>query len=379
MTNRKLIVFGTLSLITALVIGSVFGALLILTLPSWRSFLPFKVPKAFQEVPGKVEEIVKSEKRVVTGEESATINVVETASPAVVSVVTKEVGFDPETGIVEEEKGIGTGFIVESEGLVLTNWHVVSDERTEYTIVAKDKKSYPVSKIFRDQGNDTAIVKINASGLPTLKLGDSSNLKVGQTVVAIGNALGKFDNSVTTGVVSQIGRKVTANRDLFGLQKETLENVIQTDAALNPGNSGGPLLNLSAEVIGINVATTQGAQNIGFAIPINIAKGILDGFRQQGRIVKPYLGVSYQLIEGSRRVPSGALVRLVVPSSPAEKAGIQAKDIIIKLNESKINVDSPLSSVITKQKVGDTIEVTVWRDGGEIKLRATLGESPPEK
>lgn len=379
MSNRRLVVFGVLSVIAALIMGSFFGAITVLTLPRWQSYLPFKLPSLTQELPKQVERIVPGEKRVVTGEESAIIKVVETASPAVVSVVTKEVGFDPETGIVEEEKGIGTGFIVDEGGLILTNWHVVSDERTEYTIVTKDKKSYPVSKVFRDQGNDIAIVKIDASGLPTLKLGDPSNLKVGQTVVAIGNALGKFDNSVTTGVVSQIGRKVTANRDLFGIQKETLENVIQTDAALNPGNSGGPLLNLSAEVVGVNVATTQGAQNIGFAIPINIAKGVLDSFRQHGRIVKPYLGVSYQLIEGSRRIPSGALVRLVVPGSPAEKAGIGSKDIIIKLNESKIDVDSPLSSVITKQKVGDTIEVTVWRDGKEIGLKATLGESPPEK
>lgn len=354
--------------------GSFLGAYFALGYPSWSQYLFKNAVKTSNSTSAPLF----GEKRTVATEESSVIKVVDEASPAVVSVVTKNVNFDPDTGIVEEEQGIGTAFIIDSNGTILTNNHVVSDEKTEYTVVTKDKKSYPAAKISRDPSNDLAIIKINATGLPTVKIGDSSALKPGQYVVAIGNALGKFDNSVTTGVVSQLGRKVTASASPFGGARETLENVIQTDAALNPGNSGGPLLNLSGEVIGVNVATTQGAQNIGFAIPINIAKGVLDGYQKQGRIVRPYLGVSYQVIEGSTKYPSGGLVRLVVPGSPAEKAGIQQKDIITKIDDSPVSPDSPLSAAIAKHKVGDTITIVVWRDGKELKLQATLAESPDQ-
>lgn len=355
-----------------LLVGVVGGSLLVSTYPDWGPKLGLKLPARKQTsttVPGPTT-------RVVTDQESAVIKVVEDTSPAVVSIVAKEVGFDPETGVVEQEQGIGTGFITDASGVVLTNWHVVSEEKTDYTVVTKDKKSYPAVKIERDQANDIAIIKINASGLPTIKLGDSAKLKIGQTVVAIGNALGKFDNSVTTGVVSQIGRKVTASSGFFGSAVETLENVIQTDAALNPGNSGGPLINLDGEVIGINVATTQGAQNIGFAIPINTAKGVLEGYQQQGgRILKPFLGVTHQLIQGNARIPSGALIRSVVPNSPADKAGIKPKDVITKVDSKSIDLENPLASIVSKKKIGDSVEVDLWRDGQNLKVKATLEQA----
>lgn len=354
--------------------GAVLGVFLILDFPVWGKnlSLPF-----FSNLSSSVSKGLQT--RVVVDEQSAVINVVEQASPAVVSIVTKSVDFDPLRGPVNSEQGIGTGFIVKGSGVILTNNHVVSDEAVDYLVVTKDKKTYPVVKIFRDASNDIAILTLNASNLPTVDLGDSSKLKVGQKVVAIGNALGRFDNTVTTGVVSGIGRGVTAS-DPFSAGSETLENVIQTDAALNPGNSGGPLLDLSGKVIGINFAVTQGAQNIGFVIPINIAKPILDGFLKEGRIVKAFLGVGYRMIDTSigqlSNLPPGAFVQTVVKGSPAEKAGLKAGDIITKINNDAINSDNPLSREINGKKVGDSINITVNRDGQTLNFSATLEEAP---
>ena len=357
-----------------LFIGTVGGSFLATSFPGWASQIGLKIP--FNQVT-KPSDMSDNAKIVVVDEENSVTKVVEDVSPAVVSVVTKEVGFDPETGIVEEDQGIGTGFIIDKNGVVMTNAHVVSNESTEYTVVTRDKKSYPVTRVDRDPVNDVAILRIDATDLPVAKLGDSTKLKVGQTVIAIGNALGKFDNSVTKGVISQIGRTVTAGNGLFG-QSETLEDVIQTDAALNPGNSGGPLLNIEGEVIGINVATTVGAQNIGFAIPINTAKTIYQGYQEYGRILRPYLGVSHQLIQGNTKIPSGALIRAVVPGSPAEKSGIRVRDIITKVDGKTISLDSPLSSAIAKKKIGDTIDIEIWRDTESIKVKATLEQTPEE-
>lgn len=370
-TKIFFVVFG----ISAAVFGSIVGA----NYSTWSQKLPFgiKLPILTQEQ----ETPLQSEKRVVTSEESAVIKVVEKASPAVVSIVAKQVGFDPLRGPTSDSRGIGTGFIVDANGIILTNDHVVEDTDISYTIVTKDKKTFPVKKIDRDSLNDLAILQVEAVGLPTVELGDSDNLQVGQTVVAIGNALGRFDNTVTVGVISGIGRGVTAS-DSLGIRSETLENVIQTDAALNPGNSGGPLLDLSARVIGINFAVTEGAQNIGFVIPINRAKVVLEQFREVGRIIKPFLGVAYQLINKDiadiRGLPQGAFVQRVVDNSPAKKAGIKIGDIITKFAGSQISEEQTLATTISKFKVGDSVEIEVFRDGKTLNFKATLAEAENE-
>lgn len=320
--------------------------------------------------------------QVVVDEESALISAVGKVSPAVVSVVAEQSGFNPFSGQTDTtQQGIGTGFIVESTGIILTNKHVVSDTSLTYTVVLKDKTSYPVKKVFLDSSHDLAIIKIDATNLPTVEMGDSSHLKVGQTVIAIGNALGRFDNTVTRGVVSALGRGVTASSgDPFNPQSENLEDVIQTDASLNPGNSGGPLVDLAGQVVGINSAVSSGAQGIGFAIPTNTFTPVLQNFEKNGRIISPYLGVSYQLVTGDlstfTRLPEGALVRGVVSGSPAEKAGLKAGDVILSMAGESVNATTSLSQIISKHQVGEAVNIVIDRGGKQQTLTATLAEVP---
>ncbi len=314
----------------------------------------------------------------VVSEESAVIEVVEKNSPAVVSIAAQQVVFSPFGGASTEDSSIGTGFIVEGNGLILTNKHVVAAANARYRVILKDGTDYAVEEIHRDPFVDLAILKINASGLPTVTLGDSSILKVGQTAVAIGNALGKFSNTVTVGVVSGIGRGITASSG-FG-QSEVLDDVIQTDAALNPGNSGGPLLNLSGEVVGINVATTSGAENIGFSIPIDAVKPVLDDFKVKGKIVRPFLGIEYVIVTEDlsvlRKLPQGAFIQRVVEGTPAADAGLKAGDIVTKIDGQGINEQNTVAAVIRSHKMGEKLVLTVDRNGQQLELTATLGEAP---
>ncbi|OGY22069.1 MAG: hypothetical protein A2113_02565 [Candidatus Woykebacteria bacterium GWA1_44_8] len=357
-------------------IGAIIGA----TYPNWANNLAF-LPESLKPKAAGLKEVTTSggEKAVRTVEESAVIDVVDKASPGVVSIVAKTVALDPLRGVTQNQQGIGTGFVVRSDGIIFTNSHVVENSSINYTVVTKDKKTYQVKKIDRDPSIDFAILKVDAKDLPTVILGDSDALKVGQKVVAIGNALGMFDNTVTVGVVSGIGRGVTAS-DSLGVSQETLENVIQTDAALNPGNSGGPLLDLSAKVIGINFATTVGAENIGFVIPINRIKPVLEQYQASGRIIRPFLGISYVMInEGTaivQNLPQGAFIRRVVAGSPAAKAGLEAGDVITKFGGVALKDGATLAAAIGKYKVGQTVDLEVWRDGKTVKLKATLTEAP---
>ena len=189
---------------------------------------------------------------------------------------------------------MGTGFVVDAQGLIVTNKHVVADSQAQYQVITADNQSYPVQNIYRDPANDLAFLKIDAQGLTPVELGDSDNLKVGQFVVAIGTALGEFRHTVTTGVISGLGRGITAGSVFEGYVEE-LDNVIQTDAAINPGNSGGPLINSAGQVVGVNVAVASGAENIGFALPINTVKTALADFTRPG-IFRPFLGVNYTMI-----------------------------------------------------------------------------------
>lgn len=326
----------------------------------------------------------------VLREESAVIDVAETVSPSVVTVsVTKErqlvepYFLDPfrlfefrRPGKREQvNQDIGSGFVIE-QGLVVTNKHVVSDTTATYRIITKDDQELAVSKIYRDPTNDISILKVEGLNTPHVTLGDSEKLKVGQFVVAIGTALGEFRHTVTTGVISGLGRGIQAG-DPFGGFAEQLDNVIQTDAAINPGNSGGPLLNSAGQVIGVNVAVAQGSQNVGFALPINTVKKVLESFSKTGQFERPFLGVRYQMLSKdtaiSNNVPAGAYVVEVVADSPADKAGIETGDIIVKFGGQAVaEVDGGLANLVNGSKAGDVVGMEIFREGKSVNVQVPL-------
>lgn len=350
-----------------------------------RSYVGFdsKIKDLFGSITQKVIKVDQQvvTRRTVVSEESAVISMVEKASPSVVSIVAKRTSFDPFRGPMTQESGIGTGFVVDKKGTILTNKHVVSDTGTKFTVLTKDGKTYNVLKINLDPSNDLAILKTDAIGLTPIELGDSDSIKLGQTVIAIGNALGRFTNTVTKGVVSGIGRGITASANAYSAG-ESLENVIQTDAALNPGNSGGPLIDLDGRVIGVNVAVASGTENIGFSIPINTIKPVLEEFEASGKISRPFIGIEYILISKDvalmNKVPEGAYVRSVIAGSAAEEAGLLAGDIITEIDGEKVSDANPLAKIIQKHKVGDKITLIIDRNGDIKTLSATLKEAATE-
>jgi S1-C subfamily serine protease len=349
--------------------------------------------------------------------EKQTIETVKKVSPAVVSIVIskfmpkiKQMPFMPfnpfgemggplpeqpiekhshaESNGEKVKVGGGSGFIFHSDGLILTNKHVVYDAEAEYTVITSDDKEFTGKVISRDPVNDVAVIKINAKDLPTVELGDSDHIEMGQTVIAIGNALGLFTNTVSKGIVSGLGRKISASLGQSG-QTENLRDVIQTDVAINQGNSGGPLVNLEGKVIGINTAIIFGAQNIGFAIPVNWAKADLEDLIKFGRIVRPYIGLRYVTLNKTLQtryalpVDYGALVikdhvpgsQAVVPNSPADKAGIKENDIVLEINGQKLTEKSELTDIVQSSKVGDELDMTVLREGKTtITLKTVLEE-----
>lgn len=325
-------------------------------------------------------------KKVVLEESSAVIDTVNKVSSAVVSIQLKTT-VQNLFGQTYEAEGAGTGFIITSDGLILTNKHIASDANAQYTVVTSDGTSYPATVKSLDPVKDIAVLQINARNLPIVELGDSDALKVGQWVVAVGNALGKFDNSVTVGVISGSNRSIQAT-DANGANSESLSGMLQTDAAINTGNSGGPLLNLEGQVIGINTAVASGAQSIGFAIPINDAKTAIESIKTTGRIIRPYLGVRYIQItkeiaaEEKLSVDYGALIAkgnsltevAVVSGSPADKAGLKENDIILEVNGEKVNQNNDLLKLIQKYKVGDQIELKILSSGQEKSVKITLEE-----
>ncbi len=353
--------------------------------------------------------------------ESAVIQAVELASPSVVSVVVSkdlpvieqcpytvnpfsdlppdiqqffgnDLGpqqyYAPcQKGTANQEVGGGSGFIISSDGLILTNKHVVADTSADYTVLTNDGQKHPATVVARDPVKDLAVLRIQASGLPVVTLGDSSGLKLGQTSIAIGNALGEFRNTVSVGVISGLARTITASGD-NGAGTETLSDVIQTDAAINPGNSGGPLLNLRGEVIGINTAIVSGAQNLGFAIPINAAKQAIASVKASGKIQTPYIGVRYLPVDDTlsqqEKLPVnyGALLRgnqdgpAVVKGSPAAQAGLQAEDIILEVDGTKVDSTNSLVDLIGKYNVGDTVTLKVQRGTSVLTVSVKLTDRP---
>jgi len=325
------------------------------------------------------------EKQTVVYEESVITKVVEESLPSVVTVGIMKTTqgqsylqidpFNPFGGFTQIpgkkqkiDQNIGSGFVVTKDGFIITNKHVVSDEQASYKVLTNDKKEYNVEKIYRDPLNDLAILKVSANNLKALTLADSSKLKLGQMTIAIGTPLGEFTNTVTTGIVSGLGRGITAGSPFEGYV-EKLDNVIQTSAPISPGNSGGPLLNSFGQVIGINAAIAQEGSNIGFAIPSNVIKDLLNNFAKSGNsFERPYVGVRYKMVDKQTAilndVVEGAYVTEVLEDSPAQKAGLEAQDIITEFDGTKVKGDDEqtLAKMILQKKVGDSVPIKYWRN-----------------
>ena len=293
-----------------------------------------------------------------------------------------------QNGTEKKEVGGGSGFLVSEDGYIMTNKHVVEDEKAEYTVFLEDDAKYSAKVVARDPLNDIAVLKIEAKDLPFLTFGDSENLHVGQSVIAIGNPLMEFSNSVSVGVVSGLSRSIVAGGMLTG-QAEHLDGVIQTDAAINPGNSGGPLLNLRGDVVGMNVAIANG-ENIAFSIPANLVKSVYESVKENGKIVRPYLGLRYvqisqQLKEKNKlAVDYGVLVMrgdtvedlAVLPGSPADKAGLVENDIVLEIDGKKLDEDVSLARIIAGKNVGDTVKLKVLHKGEEKSIEIKLEMLP---
>lgn len=337
-------------------------------------------------------------------------------TPAVVSVaVTKDLreiaadlpeefyGLDPREQAFLESKlrqaprdehgrikmGGGSGFLITKDGLILTNKHVIADPKAIYSVITYDGRHHDTKILARDPINDVAILKIEPRGkeLPAVELGTARGVELGQTVVAIGNALGEFQNTVSTGVVSGLSRLITAITDAQGHQQR-LRGLIQTDAAINPGNSGGPLVDIDGRAIGINSAVVFGAQNIGFAIPIDMAKRDLEEIKKYGHIRRPFFGVRYMILNKSLRekfnlpIDHGALIMnegmpgdtAVIPGSSADKAGLQEYDVILAFNKKKITEEENLEDIISSCQIGDQIDIEILRDGKKMQKKIVLEE-----
>ena len=282
--------------------------------------------------------------------------------------------------------GGGSGFIISQDGYVLTSNHVVADTTADYTVIIDPKHKHSAKVLSRNPINDIAVLKIDIKNLPYIDLADSNKIQLGEEVVAVGNALGEFHDTLSAGIISGLSRYITAFGGLDH-QMQNLRGLIQTDAAINPGNSGGPLVNMEGQVIGINTAMIMGAQNIGFAIPVNYAKKDLEEVKKFGKIVVPFLGVKYVLLSKEMAkanklpVEDGALVVRealgeppVIKGSAADKAGLKEFDIILECNGQKITLKNPLANIMQKCKIGEETTFKVLREGKELMLKVTLEE-----
>ena len=290
-----------------------------------------------------------------------------------------------EHGLVDV--GGGSGFIVETSGIILTNRHVIEETNVLYFVTTHDNRTYEAELLAKDPVDDIAILKINPTRrLPVIKLGDSSKVQLGQTVLAFGNALGLFKDTVSSGIVSGLSRAVSA-REGEGSPVQEMRGLIQTDAAINPGNSGGPLVNIYGHVIGINAAVVASAENISFAIPINVAKRDLKDLRKYGKIRRPLFGVRYLILNKTMKeklkmpVDYGAFITkehaidtAVAPGSPADKAGIKENDILLTWNGTPITETRGIQDFLETHNVGDEVSLAVLRNGVELERRVKLEE-----
>jgi serine protease Do len=283
--------------------------------------------------------------------------------------------------------GGGSGFVIDADGIILTNKHVIAEPRSRYTIITNDNERYEAEVLARDPIDDVAILKINpGKKLPTVELGNSDKLDLGQTVLAIGNALGIFKNTVSMGIVSGLSRSISAQAEPNAKPQE-MRGLIQTDAAINPGNSGGPLVDIEGRAIGINAAVVFGAQNINFAIPIKAAERDIRDLKLHGRIRRPLLGLRYLIINqdiqeklklsvgyGAYVVKEHPLDQAVVPKSPADKAGVKERDIVVEWNGEKITTEKTIQDFLENCEVGQEIKIKVLRGKKEKELKLVLSE-----
>ncbi len=322
--------------------------------------------------------IVQNRGTIVLQESEVVADVAKKVSPSVVSIVAKSSNPYGATS-----QSAATGIIISQNGYVLTNKHVLPQDTTVQVILADGTVFDNVAIVGRDPLNDLAFLKINSSKpLTPATLADSSRVQIGQKVVAFGNALGQFQNTVTSGIISGIGRPVSASDG--NNRVETLQDLFQTDAAINPGNSGGPLVNLQGEVIGVNTAVASKAQNIGFAIPINAAKGLIKTVLKDGKVARAYMGVNYLSINGeiakqfNLPVSEGAYIYgagqpAVVAGSPAEKAGLKEGDVITRVDGTDVTQRNGLASILSQYVPGDTVSLQVLRGGSILTIKVTLG------
>jgi serine protease Do len=359
-------------------------------------FLSFRLSD--QKGADNIQDILTQDVKVIN-EDSAVIDVAENSSKSVVSIViTQQVPIyqrywsnpflndelDQETK--EVETGAGTGFIVSSNGLIITNRHVVEDEDASYTVFLSDGTQKSANVIARDTLLDIAFLDIEGEDYIPLPLGSSSNIKIGQRVISIGNALGLYGNTVSTGIVSGLSRDIEA-RSQNSFRTERLTDLIQTDASINLGNSGGPLLDIEGNVIGVNVAIAKNAENIGFAIPIDSVKQLLESIQNSGKIERPMLGVRYILVNDNIKknyeltVDYGALLisstegRAILNDSPASRAGLKDGDVILKVDGVEINSSNRLEMIIQNYKINDTVKLKILRDNQELEIDVTLDRS----
>jgi len=311
----------------------------------------------------------------------AVIAVAEKVGPAVVNIaVTQRRMARTQRGVMPfDTQGAGSGVIVTPDGYVLTNSHVVHGA-TQLEVTLADGRTLPARVTGEDSATDLAVIRVAADGLPAAQLGDSGRLKVGQMVIAIGNPLG-FQATVTAGVVSALGRSM---RSYSG---QLIDNVIQTDAALNPGNSGGPLVDSRGRVVGINTAIIQGAQGICFAVPMNTARWVVGQLIKDGKIDRAFLGIAGETrplhIRVARAIghsaPSAVAIVQVTQGSPAERAGLRAGDVILAFNETPVVTVDDVSRFLGQARTGDRVEVSVLRGGEQLRLSAVLAPAPAVK
>ncbi len=379
-----------------------------------QKILPPEIPLIKQKV--KIENSVVPVIKSINKKIPTVVDAVKKAKPAVVSIIiSKEVPkynitrrkeavvdkngkvvpnlfidklvYTPD-GFEKKELGSGSGFLVSADGLIVTNRHVVSGSGDIFTVFLNNGKKYTAKVLDRDPVLDIALIKIKGSNFPYLTLANSKLLNIGQTVIAIGNALGEFRNTVSVGVISGLSRSIYAG-DEAG-QVEFLNKVIQTDAAINKGNSGGPLLNINGNVVGVNVALVEGSSNIGFSLPIDSVKEAITSVLKTGRIIRPYIGIRYVMITPELKTKDNlpydygiwiqkgpnANEPAIIPNSPAEKAGLKEGDIILEVDNKKVSEDEDFPLLIRNKKIGDFVMMKVFSDGSVKTVVVVLKQAP---